>query len=61
MVHPTVLVDGFVAAIWERKGPRVAITPFRPLARADRSAVEAEAARLIGFLAPGAEPEIVWT
>jgi hypothetical protein len=60
MVRPTVLVDGFVAATWERKGPRVEIKPFRPLASGDRSAVETEAANLIGFVAPGEAPEIVW-
>jgi hypothetical protein len=60
IVRPTVLVDGFVAATWERKGPRIEIAPFRPLAPTDRSAVEAEAARLIDFVAPDSEPEIVW-
>ena len=60
IVRPTVLVDGFVAATWERKGARVEIRPFRSLTPADRSEVESEAARLIGFVAPDSEPEIVW-
>ncbi|GIE81433.1 hypothetical protein Aph02nite_73830 [Actinoplanes philippinensis] len=60
VVHPTVLVDGFVAATWSRKGPLVEIAPFRPLAAADRSAVEAEAERLAGFVAPGKTPQVRW-
>ncbi|GIF40952.1 winged helix DNA-binding domain-containing protein [Actinoplanes xinjiangensis] len=61
MVHPTVLVDGFVAATWSRKGPLVEIAPFRPLRPVDRSAVEAEAERVVGFVAPGETPEVRWT
>ncbi|WP_433793641.1 winged helix DNA-binding domain-containing protein [Actinoplanes sp. CA-252034] len=59
-VHPTVLVDGFVAATWSRKGPLVEIAPFRPLTAADRSSVEAEAERLVGFVAPGEKPQVRW-
>jgi hypothetical protein len=60
IVRPTVLVDGFVAATWSRKGPLVEIAPFRPLAAADRSSVAAEAERLVGFVAPGEAPEVRW-
>ncbi|MDI6101874.1 winged helix DNA-binding domain-containing protein [Actinoplanes sp. NEAU-A12] len=60
IVRPTVLVDGFVAATWSRKGATVSITPFRPLAPADRSAVEEEAARLLDFVAPDGKPEVEW-
>ncbi|BEL09638.1 winged helix DNA-binding domain-containing protein [Actinoplanes sichuanensis] len=61
IVRPTVLVDGFVSATWSRKGPEVEIAPFRPLTATDRSAVEAEAERLVGFVAPGESARIRWT
>jgi hypothetical protein len=60
IVRPTVLVDGFVAATWSRKDATVTVTPFRPLAASDRSAVEREAARVLDLAAPGAEPRIEW-
>lgn len=61
MVRPTVLVDGFVAATWSRVGETVRVVPFRPLSVADRAAVEAEGARLMEFLGPGAVREIRWS
>ena len=48
MVHPTVLVDGFVAGIWAVTPGALRITPFRPLR--DPDAVLQEAARLLTFL-----------
>jgi hypothetical protein len=61
VVRPTVLVDGFVAATWSRRGPLVEVAAFRPLSAADRSAVEAGAERLVGFVAPGEALEVRWT
>jgi hypothetical protein len=52
LVRPTVLVDGFVAGTWSLDGPRLEISPFRPLRRADAAAVEDEAGRLLDFVAP---------
>ena len=53
--YPTVLVDGRVAGLWwtRRDSARaeIELEPFRPLRRADRAALEAEAARLAEFLA----------
>jgi hypothetical protein len=50
MVHPTFLVDGFVAGLWAAQASGVRVTPFRPLSRAATKAVLAEAGRLLGFL-----------
>ncbi len=54
----TVLVDGFVRAVWklttERKTATLAIEPFTPLSDADRTAVSEEGVRLLRFLAAGA-------
>ena len=43
---PTFLVDGRVAGTWRYENGRVELSPFAPLARADRRGVEAEAKRL---------------
>ena len=57
MVHPTFLVDGFVAGIWavEPGGDAagVRVTPFRPLSDETTGEVLAEAARLLEFLQLG--------
>ena len=57
-VAATVLVDGTVAAMWTVTrtdgAATLAVEPFRPLAAADRDAVEAEAHRLLEFTDPGA-------
>ncbi|NDU74876.1 winged helix DNA-binding domain-containing protein, partial [Actinomadura sp. DSM 109109] len=54
-VAATVLVDGTVAATWTAKATpdavTLAVTPFRPLSPPDRSAIEAEATRLLTFTA----------
>ncbi|GGN37064.1 hypothetical protein FHR83_006483 [Actinoplanes campanulatus] len=60
IVRPTVLVDGFVAAIWSRRGGTLTVEPFRPLAPGDRAAVEARAACLLEFAAPGDAHEVRW-
>jgi hypothetical protein len=53
-VLPTVLVDGFAAATWkvERKkaAATLVISPFAPLAKKTRAAVEDEASALLRFL-----------
>jgi hypothetical protein len=58
-VAATALVDGTVAAMWSvaRADGRATMTvePFRPLAPADRDAVEAEAHRLMVFTDPAAD------
>jgi Winged helix DNA-binding domain len=45
----TFAVDGVVAGAWRVDGTAVVVDPFRPLTRAERRAVEAEAARLGAF------------
>jgi hypothetical protein len=58
IIPGTVLVDGFVAGTWKivraRRSAVLAVTPFAPLAAADRAEVEAEGARLLAFAAAGA-------
>ncbi|MEA2827543.1 MAG: hypothetical protein QOG43_1982 [Actinomycetota bacterium] len=52
-IQGTVLVDGLLAAWWNFKAPaRLVIRPFWPWTEADRSAVEHEGRRLLGFVAP---------
>ncbi|MFC7532539.1 winged helix DNA-binding domain-containing protein [Actinoplanes sp. GCM10030250] len=61
IVRPTVLVDGFVSAVWALHGTTLSIAPLRPLAPADVAAVEEEAARLLAFVAPDAgAPDVRW-
>ena len=51
----TVLVDGFVAGTWKidraKRRAELVVTPFAPLRRADRDALEAEGAALLAFAA----------
>jgi hypothetical protein len=58
----TVLLDGFVAGTWKidrAKGrATLLVTPFGPVAAADRAALEAEGAGLLAFAAPDAIPEV---
>jgi hypothetical protein len=49
-VAQTVLVDGFVAALWRVEAERVRVEPFAPLPRIWRRKVEDEAARLVAWL-----------
>jgi hypothetical protein len=58
-VRPTFLLDGTVAGTWERSGPLITLRPFRRLRRADREALEGEAATLVGALLPDDEPRLV--
>jgi hypothetical protein len=63
VIQGSVLVDGFVRAMWHprKKGSAttLTVTPFlKPLASADRSAVGEEAERLLELLAPGETHEV---
>jgi hypothetical protein len=49
VVRPTFLVDGYVRGMWTLAGPVVTISPFAAVDRGTRSALEAEAARLVAF------------
>ncbi len=60
IVRPTVLVDGFVAATWERAGGELRISPFRAWSSKVRDEVAAEGDRLIRFAAPGCEPRLTF-
>ena len=57
-VLPTLLVDGMVAGTWELSradgSPAIALQPFGRLAKPVRAALEVEAERLLGLLAPAA-------
>lgn len=61
----SVLVDGFVRAMWQPRNARgtttLVITPFtRPLSTADRTAIGDEARDLLEFLAPGDRHEMTF-
>lgn len=49
-VAPTFVVDGFVRGSWSLKNSALTLTPFRPLSRADTSALLAEAEFLLPFI-----------
>ncbi|MFF1614700.1 winged helix DNA-binding domain-containing protein [Amycolatopsis sp. NPDC058278] len=51
LVRPAFLIDGRVHGSWALSGTQLRLTPFRPLPDADRAAVEAEAHRLLPFVA----------
>jgi winged helix DNA-binding protein len=60
----SVLVDGFGAATWKlvraSSGATLRIVPLEPLPKADAAAVEAEATRLLAFVAPqGGEVQLL--
>lgn len=50
MVHATVLVDGFAAAVWEIADGRLVIRPLESWSGDDRDAVVAEATRVAAFV-----------
>jgi hypothetical protein len=61
--RPTVLVDGFVHAIWaltisDRGAATLTVEPLGRLSKADRAAIAEEGARLLAFAAPDAAPDI---
>jgi hypothetical protein len=47
-----VLLDGFVAGVWEVKGANVTVTSTRPLRSGEAEAVLEEGRRLLAFIAP---------
>ena len=61
-VLPTLLIDGFVAGTWELKrdgrAAAIRIRPFGRIARRDREALEAEAERVLGLLAPDGDRSV---
>jgi winged helix DNA-binding protein len=63
--YGSVLVDGFVRAMWtvERTDARgtMRVTPLAPLSRPDRFAIGEEGARLLGFVAPDRDPDVRFT
>lgn len=62
-VLPTFLLDGFVAGTWDltRRDDRaeVRLNPLRPMKRADRDALHAEAERVLELIAPTAAQRTV--
>ncbi|MER6025001.1 winged helix DNA-binding domain-containing protein [Streptomyces sp. NPDC001851] len=62
LIRSTVLVDGFVRALWRIEDGALVVEPLgRALARRDRTAVEREGRDLLAFAAPGlTHPEIRW-
>jgi hypothetical protein len=50
LVHATILVDGFVAGIWQLDGGRVRLEPFGRLGPTVRQQLTEEAARLEAFV-----------
>lgn len=59
IVRPTVLVDGFVAATWERERGALRVHPFRPWSAGQRDEVMAEAERLARFVDPDSPPPVI--
>lgn len=59
IIHGTVLVDGFAAAVWEpeigRGGASIRVVPFRRTSQRTAAAIRAEGRRLLRFLAPDAQ------
>jgi hypothetical protein len=59
VMQGSVLVDGFVRAMWHPRKGSLTVTPFlKPLSAAERAAVEDEAGLLLEFLAPGEKHEV---
>ena len=60
VMQGAVLLDGFVGAMWSPGKTGLVVAPFtRPLTRGEKPAVEAEAIKLLSFLAPGERHEVV--
>lgn len=55
----TFLVDGTWQGTWQVRDQSLRIQPFIDLRPEDRDALLAEAARLLAFVAPGANPDII--
>jgi hypothetical protein len=55
----SVLVDGFVRAMWRPTKSTIVVTPFeRPLRKSDREHIAEEANRLLQFLSPGENTDV---
>ena len=58
LMHPTFLLDGFVAGTWRldkvKSAVTLAVTPFEPLSSADRERLAKEGERLARFVEPKA-------
>lgn len=61
VMQGAVLVDGFVRAMWAPSTTGLDVAPFtKPLRRSEKPAIEAEALRLLKFLAPGEKGEVAF-
>jgi len=61
VMQGAVLVDGFVRAMWTPGKPGLVIAPFtKSLTRQEKPAIEAEAIRLLSFLAPDEKGEVAF-
>ena len=59
VMQGSVLVDGFVRAMWTPAGASVVITPFdKPIPKSDKTPIEEEALDLLEFLTPGAKHDV---
>lgn len=64
IIHPTVLVDGFVRAVWKLRTTtrsasiEVSLLPGPALGRRDRAAIDREARALLAQCAPGSSYEV---
>jgi len=59
VMQGSVLVDGFVRAMWVPARGGLVITPFdQPIAKGERQEVIEEASRLLDFLAPGEKHDV---
>ncbi|WP_405670458.1 winged helix DNA-binding domain-containing protein [Streptomyces sp. NBC_01530] len=63
LIRSTVLVDGFVRAVWRIEDGGLVVEPLgRPLPARERTAVEREGRALLAFTAPASDaPRIRWT
>ena len=59
VMQGSVLVDGFVRAMWVPARGGLVVTPFdQPIPTRDRQAVIEEASRLLDFLTPGEKHDV---
>jgi hypothetical protein len=59
VMQGSVLVDGFVRAMWRPTKSTIVVTPFeRPLRKSDREHIAEEANRLLQFLSPGENTDV---
>ena len=59
VLQGSVLVDGFVRAMWKPKGSRLVVAPFeKGLSRSEKVGIEEESRALLRFLNPGERHEV---